>query len=88
MRELVRLSNAVDVQALADALRERGIAFRVDNAGMHALLPLPDVMDMRVFVAEEDFSAARRIVEDLGPTDEKVTEGSGAVENGEGGGHA
>ena len=83
MRELVRLSNAVDVQALTDALRERGIAFRVDNAGMHALLPLPDVMDMRVFVGEEDFSAARRIVMDLEPLDERA-----AKENGAGDEHA
>jgi len=65
MRNLVKLSDPVSLQVLSDALDACGIGFRVDNAGMHALMPLPDVMDMRVFVADADMAAALRIVEDL-----------------------
>ncbi len=62
---LLKLSDPVSLQVLCDALSERGIGFRVDNAGMHALMPLPDVMDIRVFVEQEDVAAAQRIVGDL-----------------------
>jgi len=33
---------------------------------MHALLPLPDVMDMRVFVDDAKLQLARQVVNDLG----------------------
>jgi len=65
MPSLLTLSDPVSLQVLSDALTERGIGFRVDNAGMHALMPLPDVMDIRIFVEAEDMEAAQRIVEDL-----------------------
>ncbi|MDQ6987201.1 MAG: DUF2007 domain-containing protein [Mariprofundaceae bacterium] len=65
MPNLLTLSDPVSLQVLCDALSERGIDFRVDNAGMHALMPLPDVMDIRVFVEDEDMAAAQRIVDDL-----------------------
>lgn len=66
MQMLIRLNDTVSMQALSDALRDFGIDYRVDNAGMHALLPLPDVMDMRIFVHTADLDEARRIVRDLG----------------------
>lgn len=66
MRQLIRLNDPISQQALCEALADRGIACRVDNAGMHALMPLPDVMDMRVFVDEHDFVAARQVLSDLG----------------------
>ncbi len=65
MIELIKLSNPVSIQILSDELESRGIIFRIDNAGMHALMPLPTVMDARVLVAEEDKSAADQIVTDL-----------------------
>jgi len=65
MPSLLTLSDPVSLQVLCDALSERGIGFRVDNAGMHALMPLPDVMDIRVFVEAEDMAAAQRVVDDL-----------------------
>jgi len=65
MPKLLTLSDPVSLQVLCDALNDRGISFRVDNAGMHALMPLPDVMDIRIFVEAEDMAAAQRIVEDL-----------------------
>jgi len=65
MPKLLTLSDPVSLQVLSDALTECGIGFRVDNAGMHALMPLPDVMDIRIFVEAEDMEAAQRIVEDL-----------------------
>ncbi len=66
MQMLIRLEDPVSLQALADTLTDFGIGYRVDNAGMHALMPLPDVMDMRIFVADGDFAAACRIARDLG----------------------
>jgi len=65
MQKLIRLSDQISVQVLSDALRERGIAFHVENAGMHALLPLPDVMDMQVMVEQADMAEAQRVVRDL-----------------------
>jgi hypothetical protein len=66
MHLLKRVSDSVQLQILCDALQERHVRFRVDHAGMHALLPLPVVMDVHVMVDEADVDAARRILEDLG----------------------
>ncbi|HCS13581.1 MAG: hypothetical protein COS82_09170 [Zetaproteobacteria bacterium CG06_land_8_20_14_3_00_59_53] len=71
MQTLIRLNNTISLQALSDALDDRGILYRVDNAGMNALMPLPDIMDMRVFVDDEDMPAALQIVRDLGMEDER-----------------
>jgi hypothetical protein len=65
MVELIRIADPVSLQILCDALAERAIVFRVDNAGMNALMPLPGVMDARVLVAESDVNAAELIVRDL-----------------------
>ncbi len=65
MKLLARISDQVLLQVLSDALSERGIGFRIDNAGMNGLMPLPVVMDARVMVAEEDLSAANLVLADL-----------------------
>jgi len=65
MIELIRISDPVSIQILRDALESRNIRFRVDNAGMNALMPLPTVMDARVLVADEDRLAAELVVSDL-----------------------
>jgi len=65
MIELLKLSNPVSLQILSDVLESKNILFRVENAGMNALMPLPTVMDARVLVAEEDQVAAEQIVQDL-----------------------
>jgi len=65
MIELIKLSDPVTVQILRDALESKQIIFRIDNAGMNALMPLPTVMDARVMVDEEDKLAADLIVADL-----------------------
>jgi len=65
MQMLIRLNDTISLQVLMDALEERGIACRVDNAGMHALMPIPDVMDMCVFVDAADLESAQQIVRDL-----------------------
>jgi len=65
MIELIKLSDPVSIQILRDALESKQIIFRIDNAGMNALMPLPTVMDARVMVAEEDKLAADLIVADL-----------------------
>ena len=65
MVELIRIADPVSLQILCDALTERSIVFRVDNAGMNALMPLPIVMDARILVEESDVNAAELIVRDL-----------------------
>ncbi len=65
MIELIKLSDPVSIQILRDALESKQVIFRIDNAGMNALMPLPTVMDARVLVAEEDKLAAELIVRDL-----------------------
>jgi len=65
MQLLKKIADPVLLQILCDALGERGIGFRVDNAGMNALLPLPGVMDARVMVGDDDIKAARQVLADL-----------------------
>jgi len=65
MRELIRIADPVSLQIFCDALTDRAIVFRVDNAGMYALMPLPGVMDARILVEESDLSAARLVLDDL-----------------------
>jgi len=62
---LTRINDPVRLQVLCDALRARGIAYSVDHAGMHALMPLPDVMDVRLMVEAQDMAAARRVLADV-----------------------
>lgn len=66
MVELKRFDDPVLLQVLCDALQEKGIAYRVDNAGMHALLPLPVVMEARLLVDEARLSDAGKILSDFG----------------------
>lgn len=63
---LLEMHDAVALPLLCRELEARGIEYHVENAGMHALLPLPGVMDVRVLVAENDYDAAMRIAGDLG----------------------
>jgi hypothetical protein len=65
MVELIRIADPVSLQILCDALAERLIVFRVDNAGMNALMPLPSVMDARILVEKRDLRAAELILNDL-----------------------
>lgn len=66
MQLLIRLSDPVRLQVLCDALAAQHIRFRTDHAGMHALLPLPGVMDVHVMVDTDQMDAATRVLEDLG----------------------
>jgi len=65
MVELIRIADPVSLQILCDVLAERSIVFRVDNAGMNALMPLPGVMDARVLVEDNDLKLAELILRDL-----------------------
>ncbi|MDX8406914.1 MAG: DUF2007 domain-containing protein [Mariprofundaceae bacterium] len=62
---LREIADPVFVQILCDALTARRIEFRIDNAGMNALMPLPGVMDVRVLVEEREYDAAVRVLNDL-----------------------
>jgi len=53
------------MQVVCDALQAHGVEYQVGNAGMHALMPLPDIMDMRVMVEEDDMEAARQVLADM-----------------------
>ena len=61
----MRVNDPVELQVLCNALRARGIAYSVDHAGMHGLMPLPDIMDVRLMVEAEDMTAARQVLTDL-----------------------
>lgn len=65
MLELKRFDDPIFLQVICDALADRGIRFRVDNAGMHALMPLPVVMDARLLVEEERLAEAEEVLRDL-----------------------
>ena len=67
MKVLKRLDNPVLLQIFCDALEERGIAFELNNAGMNALMPLPDIMDARLLVHAADLEAAKQVLADLEP---------------------
>ncbi len=65
MVELIRIADPVSLQILCDALAEQSIIFRVDNAGMNALMPLPVVIDARILVEESNLEASQLILNDL-----------------------
>jgi len=65
MKLLKRISDPIEMQAVCNALHARGIEYQVDNAGMHALMPLPDVMDVRLRVDEQNLAAARQVLVDM-----------------------
>ena len=65
MVELLKVSDQVLLQVISDALATRAIRFRVDNAGMQALMPLPGVRDARILVDEDDLTAAELVLKDL-----------------------
>ncbi len=65
MIELLKVSDPVTLQILSDMLESKHILFRVENAGMNALMPLPTVMDARVLVDEGDLVAAEQVVQDM-----------------------
>ncbi len=66
MECVAKLADPVALQVLADALEAAGVNFRIEDAGMRALLPLPGVVDARVMVEDEDAELARRVLRDLG----------------------
>jgi len=65
MKLLKKIGDPVSSQVLCDALRESGIRFQADNAGMNALLPVPGLMDVRIMVEDADLIAAERVLSDL-----------------------
>jgi flagellar biosynthesis/type III secretory pathway M-ring protein FliF/YscJ len=70
MQLLMKSVDQVSVQVLSDALEAAGIAFRVDNAGISSLMPLPGLFEARVMVEADDLAAAERILADLGMADD------------------
>jgi len=70
MQCLTKTANPVTLQILCDVLDEKGIEYRVDDAGMRALLPLPGITDARIMVHGVDMEAAKRVLHDLALADE------------------
>jgi len=62
MQCLTKTANPVTLQILRDTLDEKGIEYRVDDAGMRALLPLPGITDARVMVHGADMEAAEQVL--------------------------
>lgn len=77
MKCLTKCSDAVSLQVLSDALAAAGIGFRVEDAGMRALMPLPGVMDARVMVEAADMPAAMRVLRDLEMDGAEAAQGDG-----------
>jgi len=69
MQCLTKTANPVTLQILCDVLDEKGIEYRVDDAGMRALLPLPGITDARVMVHGADMDAAEQVLHDLNLSD-------------------
>jgi len=69
MHVLKQISDPVALQVLCDALDERGVEYRVDDAGMRALMPLPGITDARVLVHDADMAAADAVLRDLNLAD-------------------
>jgi len=69
MQCLTKTANPVTLQILCDTLDEKGIEYRVDDAGMRALLPLPGITDARVMVHGADMGAAEQVLHDLNLSD-------------------
>lgn len=65
MQCLMKTANPVTLQILCDTLEEKGIEYRVDDAGMRALMPLPGITDARVMVHAADMYAAEQVLCDL-----------------------
>jgi len=65
MKFLTKTIDPVILQVICDALEEKGIAYRVDDEGMRALLPLPGITDARVMVHGADMDAAEQVLHDL-----------------------
>jgi len=68
-RCLTERADPVGLQLVCDALDACGVAWRVENAGMRALLPLTGVTDARVMVAVSDWERACQALRDLEPDD-------------------
>lgn len=65
MRTVFEPSNALEGHMLQDLLRQRGIAARLDGAGLQgAVGELPTIGLVRLLVEDEDFAAARAVIEE------------------------
>lgn len=58
MQLLKRVNDQITLQILSDLLESAGIDFRIDGAGMNALMPLPGIIEARVMVDVHDYEAA------------------------------
>lgn len=61
MKLLKKVNDQISLQILCDLLESGGIEFRVEGAGMNSLMPLPGLIEARVFVDEGDFKEAEEI---------------------------
>lgn len=66
MRELVRTNNAVLVSAIGALLDGAGIPHLVLDQNMSVLEGSLGILPRRVLVADEDITAARRLLTDAG----------------------
>ena len=65
MRTVFEPSNALEGHMLQDLLRQRGISARLDGAGLHSAVgELPAIGLVRLVVDENDFDAARAVIDE------------------------
>ena len=62
MQLLKKMNDQISLQILCDLLESGDIAYRVEGAGMNSLMPLPGLIEARVFVNDYDMEAAQRLL--------------------------
>ncbi len=75
MIRLLELADPVAASMLGDALAQRRIDYRIENAGISALMP--GVMHVRVLVCERDYDAAMQLLRELNLLEESAGDGEG-----------
>lgn len=70
MQLLKKVNDQMTLQILSDLLESGGIAFRIEGAGMNALMPLPGVIEARVMVDVHDYEAACALLAELDKEEE------------------
>lgn len=64
MIEVARIADPLMLQIISDAMRARGVIFRVEQQGVSAMMPL--ILEARIIVNEEDLQEAAMVLADHG----------------------
>jgi len=65
MQLLKKVHDQLELRIICDLLESGGFEYRVDGAGINALMPLPGVIEARIMVADNDFEMAEALLADM-----------------------